>query len=116
MLIAVNCRLTLYLSPRNRLSCPTETSNRLRDAVRGGLWSSFSVPIAGTLIRLVPNCDARHGEGSGALGVARTPLHVNPAWNSWSALSGLPKTSCKKTPGCPPMVVDCGQSLLGPTP
>src|ERR1022692_1499709 len=109
--MAVSCALTLYLSPWNRLSWPIETSKRLRDAMRGGLWSSFSVPGDGTLIRLDPNCDARHVEGSAVVGVARTPLHINPAWNSWSALSGLPKASCSRTAGCPLSVVDCGQSL-----
>ena len=34
------------------------------------------------LDKLEPNCDARHAEGSGVVGVARTPLQVNPASNS----------------------------------
>ena len=50
--------LHLYLSPWKMLSCPMAASKRLRDAMRGGLWSSFSVPAAGMLRYFDPYCEA----------------------------------------------------------
>jgi hypothetical protein len=72
--MTVNRALTLYLSPRNRLSWPTDMSKRFREAMRGGLWSSFSVFCVGTFIRAEPKADAGQLKGRGAVGVARTPL------------------------------------------
>jgi len=37
---------------------PKAASNRLRGAMRGGLWSSFSVPAAGILRSVEPYCEA----------------------------------------------------------
>ena len=70
--MAVTCRLTLYLSPWNRLSCPTARSKRFRGAMRGGLWSSFSVPGAGILTRVDPYCDAGQGDRAEADSRGRT--------------------------------------------
>src|SRR5580700_5051133 len=116
--MTVSCALTLYLSPWkwNRLSCPTETSNRFRDAMRGGLWSSFSVFGAGTLMRGGPNDDAAQLKGRGAVGVARTPPQVNPASGSSSAESGISPTLAaplltNPPPGTPVIGIVPGQSL-----
>src|SRR4051812_25477523 len=86
MLMAVSCRLHLYLSPRNKLSSPTETSNRCRAAMRGGFLSSFSVPGAGIEIRVDPYWAGAHVV-SGALSVGRTFPQNNPACNCSSALN-----------------------------
>ena len=51
-LIAVSCRLHVYLSPLKRLSSPMDASKRLRGATRGGLLSLSPVPGAGMLSRL----------------------------------------------------------------
>src|SRR5580658_7115725 len=64
--------------------------------MRGGLRSSSSLFGAGTEISVDPNSRAGHTPpgngipaGFAALGgVACTPLQVNPASNSWSALNG----------------------------
>src|ERR1700722_834629 len=101
MLMAVNCRLTLYLSPRNTLSCPTAISNRLRPAILGGFLSSFSVFGLGTFKRVDPYCDKGHGFGSAVVGVARSEPQKRPASNSWSAVSGVPKESVMATAGAP---------------
>ena len=42
------------------MSSPKLTSNRLRGAIRGGLWSSSSVPGAGILMRVEPYWEAGH--------------------------------------------------------
>ena len=49
MLMAVRSKSVLKWSLWKRLFLPIETSKRLRGAMRGGLWSSFSVPGAGNL-------------------------------------------------------------------
>src|SRR5450432_1546072 len=72
------------------LSSPTAKSNRLRAAMRGGLWSSFSVPGAGILISEEPYCDAGHNPES-PIGVVRTDPQKSPAWNCWSGV--MPETS-----------------------
>ena len=58
-------------------------SNRLRDAMRGGLWSSSSVPGAGILIRVDPYCDAGQRPVGliGVVGVACTLPQKSPASN-----------------------------------
>src|SRR5271167_1982715 len=111
-----NCALHLYLSVLNRLSSPIARSKRFRGAIRGGLWSSFSVPGAGTLVSVEPNCDARQVKGSGEVGVACTPLHVSPASNSWSAVKGIRLAFAITMAGCPLSVVDCGQVFAAPIP
>ena len=56
-----------------------------------------------------PNWDARQIEGSGTVGVARTPLQVNPAWNCWSAVSGRPEiVLTREMAGRPFSVVEDG--------
>ena len=62
-------------------------SNRLREAMRGGLWSSFSVPGAGILTK-EEYCEAGHRPVAliGMVGVARTPAQDNPASNCWSGV------------------------------
>src|SRR5208283_3896201 len=91
------------------LVLPTVTSNRLRGAMRCGLWSLSPVPGAGMLTRLDEYCEARQTAGKGFVGVAVTPLQVSPAWNSWSAVRPL-----KMTAGCPPSVVEKGsQGVFG---
>src|ERR1019366_7209962 len=111
--MTVNRALILYLSPWNTLSWPTDMSKRLRDVMRGGLWSSFSVLGAGTCISAEPNDDAGQLKGRGAVGVARTPLQVNPASDSWSAESGISPTLAAPmlTLFTPPRTTDPGQLL-----
>src|SRR5271165_5501898 len=116
MLMKFTCALHLYRSVLNRLSSPIARSNRLRCAMRGGLRSSFSVPGAGTRVSVELNCDARQVNGRGVVGVGRTPLQVNPAWNSWSAVRGIPNASVMLMAGCPLSVVDCGQVLKAEMP
>src|SRR5258708_38594190 len=60
--------------------------------MRGGLWSSFSVPGAGIFASVDPNCGPGQELGRAANGVACTPLQVIPAWNSWSAVKPLKST------------------------
>ena len=59
--------------------------------MRGGLWSSFSVPGAGMLTRL-----EWYSEGaqvvSGVLSVARWLPHASPACCCWSAVSPVRST------------------------
>src|SRR5208282_4267164 len=115
MLMAVKRRLHLYRSPRKRLSSPTARSNRLRGAMRGGLWSSFSVLMPGTLMNVEPNCVAGHSATPGTeetrLEVMKVPVGFDaeggagkelpqkkPASNSWSALSGFPNGSSISMP------------------
>src|SRR6058998_1208541 len=57
--------------------------------MRGGFLSSFSVPGAGMLTRVDPNCPAGHGDGKGVVGVACALPQNKPAWNSWSEVSPL---------------------------
>src|SRR6266446_7109907 len=57
--------------------------------MRGGFLSSFSVPGAGMLTRVDPNCPAGHGDGKGVVGVACALPQNKPAWNSWSGVSPL---------------------------
>src|SRR5436309_3846027 len=57
--------------------------------MRGGFLSSFSVPGAGMITRLDPNCPAGHGDGKGVVGVACALPQNKPAWNSWSEVSPL---------------------------
>src|SRR5580698_8512341 len=63
-------------------------SNKLRDAMRGGLWSSFSVPGAGILRSDEPYCDAGHRPFAliGVVGVACTLPQNRPASNCWSGV------------------------------
>src|SRR5580704_13402825 len=77
------------------LFLPTETSKRLRGAMRGGFLSSFSVPGAGieTNFEVYP---AASQLVNPAVGVALTPSHVRPASNCWSGVRPL-----KSTPGWP---------------
>src|SRR5271156_1118012 len=96
MLIAETWTLQRYRSPRKTFSCPITASNRLREAMRCGLWSLSPVLGAGILTRLELYCDTGHGVGRGAVGVALTPLQIRPAWNSWSAVRLL-----RSTAGCP---------------
>ena len=56
-LMTVKRALQRKRSPWNRLSWPTARSNRLRGAMRGGLWSSFSVPGAGIFMYLELYCE-----------------------------------------------------------
>src|ERR1039458_1872791 len=111
--MTVTRALILYLSPWNTLSWPTDMSKRLRDVMRGGLWSSFSVFGAGTCISAEPNDDAGQLKGRGAVGVARTPLQVNPASDSWSAESGISPTLAAPMLMLftPPRTSDPGQSF-----
>src|SRR5208283_1438485 len=111
--MTVNRALNLYLSPWKRLSWPTDISKRFRDAMRGGLWSSFSAFGTGTLIRAEPNPDAGQLKGRGAVGVARRPLQVKPASDSWSAERGVSPTLAAPMLKLftPPMTTDPGQSL-----
>ena len=83
MLTADKRRLHLCLSPLKRLSSPTETSKRLRGAMRGGLWSSFSVPGAGivTYLDLYSFAGQRRLGTDPIVGVANTPPQESPAWN-----------------------------------
>ena len=81
------------------LSSPRVRSKRLRGAMRGGLWSSFSVLGAGRLSSDEVNCDTRQALGSGWPSDGFTPLQAKPAWASWSAVRALPKESCSKTAG-----------------
>src|SRR6202035_382018 len=99
--MAVNCRLTLYLSPWNRLSCPMAISKRLRPAMRGGFLSSFSVFGLGTFNKVDPYCERGHGFGSATVGVARIDPQKSPASNSSSAVSGVPNESVIATAGAP---------------
>src|ERR1700739_4200266 len=101
MLMAVSWRLTLYLSPRNRLSCPTETSNRLRAAIRGGFLSSFSVFGLGTFNRVDPYCDRGQGLGRAPVDVARCETQNRTDSNSCSAVNGTPNESVSATAGAP---------------
>ncbi len=70
---------------------PTVASKRLRGAMRGGLWSPFSVPGAG-----METSEEEYAEGAQdgkpAVGVAFTPLQEMPAWNCWSLVSPLRST------------------------
>src|SRR5215471_14435638 len=100
--MAVSCRLTLYLSPRNRLSSPMATSKRWRGAMRLGLRSALLVPGGAIETRVDPYCVPGHrplGEigtprGFEALGAAaRTEPQNNPAWNCWSGLRGETSTA-----------------------
>src|ERR1700740_1222858 len=100
-LIAVNCRLTLYLSPWNKLSCPMAISKRFLAAIRGGFLSSFSVPGLGTLNSVDPYNDRGQGFGSATFGVARCDPQNKPDSNSWSAVRGTPKESVRATAGAP---------------
>src|SRR5580704_19518628 len=101
MLMAVSWRLTLYLSARNRLSCPMETSKRLRAAIRGGFLSSSSVFGLGTFSRVDPYCDRGQGLGRATVGVECWEPQNNPDSNSWSAVRGTPNESVSATAGAP---------------
>ena len=56
--------------------------------MRGGLWSSFSVPAAGIFTYLEVYCVAGHRPVGliGVVGVANTPPQESPAWNCWSGV------------------------------
>jgi hypothetical protein len=54
----------------------------LRALIRGGFLSSCSLFGAGTVMSVDPNSDAGQLNGRATVGVARTPLQVNPASNS----------------------------------
>src|SRR5450432_1718709 len=99
--MAVRRKLTLYLSPRNMLSCPRATSKRFRGAIRGGLWSSPSLFGTGICSKVDPNCDTEHGLGRGCVGVARCDPQNRPASNSSSALRGTPNESVIAIAGAP---------------
>src|SRR3974390_1485702 len=101
------CRRHFYLSPLNRLSSPTDTSNRLRGTMRAGFLSLFCVFGAGMESSVEPYSPTGHGEGRGVYGFALTLPQKSPPWNCWSALSPL-----RTTAGCPlGSVVESGQVL-----
>src|ERR1039458_4736276 len=96
------------------LSFPTEASKRLRGAMRCGFLSLSPVLGAGMLIRLDVNSEAGQTAGSGFVGVACWPLHMKPAWNSSSAVSGRANASTMEIAGAPLSVVEVArQGLLG---
>src|SRR5208282_2197208 len=96
------------------LFLPREASKRLRGAMRCGFLSLSPVLGAGMLMRLEENFEARQAAGKGFVGVAATPLHMNPASNSWSAVRGTPKAFTMLMAGWPPSVVeDARHGLLG---
>src|ERR1700730_17685168 len=114
--MAVNCRLHLYFSPWKRLSSPTETSKRLRGAMRWGLWSESCVPGAGMVTRVDPYCEADQDVGSLVNGVARTLPQNSPAWNSWSAVKPLRSTAFTPSPnGTEPATRPLSYRQLNPT-
>ena len=83
---------------------------KLRDAIRGGFLSSFSVFGAGNCNNVDPNCDTGHGFGRPCVGVARCDPQNSPASNCWSGLRGAPNESVKAIAGCPvEVVVVCAQ-------
>ena len=76
------------------LSSPKERSNRLRGAMREGLWSSFSALGAVRVSSDEVNCETGQIPlAMACVGVARMPLQAKPAWASWSAVSGMPLES-----------------------
>ena len=89
--MAVSRRLTLYLSPRKMLSWPTARSKRLRGAIRGGLWSSFSVPGAGIETNVEPYCDGAQLV-KGDVNVGNTLPQCRPACICWSAVRTVKST------------------------
>src|ERR1035438_600742 len=98
------------------LSLPSDASKRLRGAMRCGFLSLSPVLGAGMLMRLEENSDAGQTAGRGLVGVTDWPLHVKPAWNSSSAVSGRAKASTIAIAGCPLSIVDVApQGVLGST-
>ena len=59
--------------------------------MRGGLWSSFSVPGAGIFARFDPYCDGAQLV-RGCVSVGRWLPQNSPACNCWSAVSPVKST------------------------
>ena len=125
-LMTVTRALHLNRSPWKRLSSPRLRSKRLRGAMRFGLWSSFSVPGAGILMKVDPYTDAGHTLGPSKAGLL---VHVGsvdreevigvfivgcvdpqkrPAWNCWSA-----EMPFKSTALTPLITIDWPQLFAG---
>jgi len=86
--------------------------------MRGGLWSSSSVPGAGILIRVDPNCDPGHRPATliGVVGVACADPQNSPAWNCWSGVR--PEKSTMESVGAQAggvlaMIVGEGMGVVG---
>src|ERR1700722_14451966 len=110
--MAVRSRSVLKRSLLKRLVLPTETSNRLRGEMRGGLWSSSSVPGAGIWTSFEEYCEAGQ-DVNPDVGVAVTPLQVIPASNSSSSVRPLRSTPWP----LPGRVIDvAAQGLFGSVP
>ena len=63
--------------------------------MRGGLWSSFWVPGAGTCTRVEPNCDARQGDGKATV---RRRIHAGAGEAGLELLiggKGIPPSSSR---------------------
>src|ERR1700739_3393401 len=96
------------------LSLPSDASKRLRGAMRWGFLSLSPVLGAGMLISVEENSVAGQTAGRGLVGVARWALHIKPAWNSSSAVSGMPTAFTIAIAGCPLSIVEVApHGLLG---
>src|SRR5882672_4111854 len=96
--MAVKRRLHLYRSLfLKMLSSPTLRSNKLRGAIRDGLWSSSDVPGAGILMRVEPYWEAGQSI-RGVVNVGTADPQNKPAWSCWSPVRPL-----RSTKGTPPM-------------
>src|SRR4029077_21272495 len=107
--MAVRRRLHLYRSLLlKRLSSPKLISNRLRGAIREGLWSSSDVPGAGILMRVEPYWEAGQSN-RGVENVGTADPQNKPAWSCWSPVRPL-----RATKGTPPLRKEVPpQTVLG---